>query len=146
MELEDKLQQVKERYDELNQAMADPAIYDRPREYAELTIEHTQLKELVEDYEEWKSLSDQISGNREVIEVDEDPEITQMAKDEIKELEARRDELEEEIKFKLIPKDPDDSKNCIIEIRAGPAAMRQPFLQAICLICTEDSPILKNGN
>ena len=119
MELEDKLQQVKERYDELNQAMADPAIYDRPREYAELTIEHTQLKELVEDYEEWKSLSDQISGNREVIEVDEDPEITQMAKDEIKELEARRDELEEEIKFKLIPKDPDDSKNCIIEIRAG---------------------------
>lgn len=119
MELEDKLQQVKERYDELNQAMADPAIYDRPREYAELTIEHTQLKELVEDYEEWKSLSDQISGNREVIEVDEDPEITQMAKDEIKELEARRDELEEEIKFKLIPKDPDDSKNCIVEIRAG---------------------------
>lgn len=119
MELENKLQQVKERYDELNQAMADPAIYDRPREYAELTIEHTQLKELVEDYQEWKSINDQISGNRDVIEMDEDPEITQMAKDEIKELEVRRDELEEEIKFKLIPKDPDDSKNCIIEIRAG---------------------------
>jgi peptide chain release factor 1 len=83
MDLKEKLQQVKERYDELNQAMADPAIYDRPQEYAELTIEHTQLKELVEDYDEWQSLTHQISGNEELIEMDEDDEITAMAKEEI---------------------------------------------------------------
>ncbi len=119
MNLEDKLQQVKERYEELNQAMADPAIYDRPQEYAELTIEHTQLKDLVDDYEKWKSVSKQISGNEEIISNDEDPEITELAKEEIGELKQRRDKLEEQIKFKLIPKDPDDSKNCIVEIRAG---------------------------
>ncbi|MCC5907765.1 MAG: peptide chain release factor 1 [Balneolaceae bacterium] len=119
MDLKEKLQQVKERYEELNQAMADPAIYDRPQEYAELTIEHTQLKELVEDYNEWLSLNHQISGNKELIDMDEDAEITSMAREETKELKSRLEELEEEIKFKLIPKDPDDSKNCIVEIRAG---------------------------
>jgi peptide chain release factor 1 len=119
MDLEEKLRQVKERYDELNQAMADPSIYDRPKEYAELTIEHTQLKELVEDYEEWKSLNSDLKGNTELIEMDDDPTITEMAKEENVEIKERLNELEEEIKFKLIPKDPDDSKNCIIEIRAG---------------------------
>ncbi len=119
MDIEEKLRQVKERYEELNQAMADPAIFDRPDEYRDLTIEHTQLKELVEDYNEWQSLNNQLSGNKELIEMDEDAEITEMAKEENKELKERLSKLEEEIKFKLIPKDPDDSKNCIIEIRAG---------------------------
>lgn len=119
MDLEGKLQQIKERYEEINQAMADPAIYDRPKEYAELTKEHTQLKELVDDFDEWRSLSYQIEGNSELIEMNEDPELTDMAREENKEMKARLEELEEEIKYKLIPKDPDDSKNCIIEIRAG---------------------------
>ena len=119
MDLEAKLHQVKERYEEINQAMADPAIYDRPSEYAELTKEHNQLKELVEDFDEWTSITNQIEGNRQLIEDDEDAEITEMAREENKELKLRLEELEEEIKYKLIPKDPDDSKNCIIEIRAG---------------------------
>ncbi len=119
MDLEEKLRQVKERYDELNQAMADPSIYDRPQEYAELTIEHTQLKDLVEDYEEWQSLNSDLKGNNELIEMDDDDVITEMAKEDNAEIKKRLSELEEEIKFKLIPKDPDDSKNCIVEIRAG---------------------------
>ena len=105
MDLEGKLQQVKERYEEITQAMADPAIYDRPKEYAELTKEHTQLKELVEDFDEWQSITNQISGNEELIEMDDDAEITEMAREEIKELKQRLKELEEEIKMKLIPKD-----------------------------------------
>lgn len=119
MNLEDKLQQIKERYDEINQAMADPAIYDRPKEYTELTREHTQLKELVEDFDRWKEIHNLLQGNKELIEANEDAEITEMAREESKELESELKELEEEIKFKLIPKDPDDSKNCIIEIRSG---------------------------
>ena len=119
MDLEGKLQQVKERYEEINQAMADPAIYDRPQEYAELTKEHTQLKELVDDFDEWQSITKQISGNEELMEMDDEVELGEMAREENKELKQRLEELEEEIKYKLIPKDPDDSKNCIIEIRAG---------------------------
>ncbi len=119
MDIESKLEQVKERYDELNQAMADPSIYDRPDEYRELTREHTQLKELVEDYERWKEYRKNLKGNRELIEAGDDPEISEMARLENRELEELLSELEEEIKFKLIPKDPEDSKDCIVEIRAG---------------------------
>jgi len=119
MDLEEKLHQIKERYDEINQAMADPSIYDNPKEYTELTREHTQLKELVEDFERWKEITHQLKGNKELIEANEDLEITEIAREENKELEAELKKLEEEVKFKLIPKDPDDSKNCIVEIRSG---------------------------
>ena len=119
MDLEEKLQQIQQRYQELNQAMADPSIYDRPSEYAELTKEHTQLKELVDDFDRWKEIQNLLQGNQELIDANEDPEITDMAREESKELKTEIAELEEEIKYKLIPKDPDDSKNCIVEIRAG---------------------------
>jgi len=119
MNLEHKLQQVKERFDEINQAMADPSIYDKPKEYTELTKEHTVLKDLVEDYERWREIKKNLSGNRELIQKNEDPELTAMARDENSELESELEQLEEEIKFKLIPRDPDESKNCIIEIRGG---------------------------
>ncbi len=119
MDLEDKLQQIKERYDEINQAMADPSIYDRPKEYTALTKEHTQLKELVEDFDRWQDIQHQIKGNKELIDANDDAEITAMAREETGELKQEFEELEKAIKFKLIPKDPDDSKNCIVEIRSG---------------------------
>lgn len=119
MDIEDKLKQVQSRFKEITEAMSDPAIYDKPEEYAELTKEHSDLKELVEDYEEWRSIKSQIEGNEELIEEDDDAEITEMAEIENEELKQRLEELEEEIKYKLIPKDPDDSKNAIVEIRAG---------------------------
>lgn len=119
MDLEAKLEQIRERYDEINQAMADPAIYDRPKEYTELTKEHTQLKVLVEDFGRWKEIRKEIEGNAELIEIDDDAEITEMARLETDELTSELEDLEKQIKFKLIPKDPDDSKNCIVEIRSG---------------------------
>ena len=119
MNIGEKLKQVKQRYDEINQAMADPAIYDRPQEYTELTKEHTALKELVEYFDRWSEIKQNIKGNSELIEQNEDPEITDMAREENRELKDELEKLEEQIKFKLIPKDPDDSKNCIVEIRGG---------------------------
>lgn len=119
MDIEAKLQQVKERYEEVTAAMSDPSVFDDPDHYTELTKEHSELKDLVELYEEWKGIQNQLAGNKELIEDGEDPEITEMAQEEIKELKPRLEELEEEIKYKLIPKDPDDSKNVIVEIRAG---------------------------
>jgi len=119
MDIESKLHQVKERYDEINQAMADPSVYDRPDEYRELTKEHTQLRILVEDFDRWQEMKKNLQGNKELIEAGEDPEISEMARVENKKLETELTELEDEIKFKLIPKDPDDSKDCIVEIRPG---------------------------
>lgn len=119
MDIEAKLQQVKERFEEVTAAMSDPSVFDDPDRYTELTKEHSDLKDLVEDYEAWKDIRNQIKGNKELIEEGDDPEITEMAKEENAELGPKLEELEEEIKFKLIPKDPDDSKNVIVEIRAG---------------------------
>ncbi len=119
MDIEAKLQQVKERYEEVTSAMSDPSVFDDPDHYTELSKEHSDLKQLVELYEEWKGIKNQLAGNKELIEDGEDPEITEMAEEENKELKPRLNELEEEIKYKLIPKDPDDSKNVIVEIRAG---------------------------
>ena len=119
MDIEAKLQQVKERFDEVTTAMSDPSVFDDPDRYTELTKEHSELKDLVEDYKEWKNIQNQIQGNKELIEEGEDAEITEMAKEENQELKPHLEELEEKIKFKLIPKDPDDSKNVIVELRAG---------------------------
>ncbi len=119
MNIEAKLQQIKERFDEVTAEMSDPAVYDDPGRYTELTKEHSELKTLVDDFEEWKNIKNQIKGNTELIESEGDEEITLMAQEENEELKPRLEKLEEQIKFQLIPKDPDDSKNVIIEIRAG---------------------------
>lgn len=119
MNIEAKLEQVRERFEEVTAAMSDPAVYDDPDRYTELTKEHSELKVLVELYDEWKDIQNRIEGNEELIEDGEDAEITEMARDENKELKPRVEELEGDIKFKLIPKDPDDSKNVILELRAG---------------------------
>ncbi len=119
MDIEAKLEQVKERFEEVTTAMSDPAVYDDPDRYTELTKEHSDLKELVELYEEWKETKKQIKGNKELIEEGDDEEITEMASLEIDELEPKLEQLEEDVKLKLIPKDPDDSKNVIVELRAG---------------------------
>jgi len=119
MDIEAKLEQVKERFEEVTTAMSDPAVYDDPDRYTELTKEHSDLKELVDLYDKWKNTKKDIRGNEELIEENEDAEITEMAKLENEELKPKLEQIEEDIKFKLIPKDPDDSKNVIVELRAG---------------------------
>lgn len=119
MDIEAKLKQIKERFEEVTAAMSDPSVFDDPEHYTKLSKEHSELKGLVEDYQEWENVKKQIEGNEELIQDGDDAEITEMALEENKELKPRLEELEEEIKFKLIPKDPDDSKNVIVEIRAG---------------------------
>ena len=119
MDIEAKLARLKSRYEELGAMLGDPAIYDHPERLTEVTKEHSSLKSLVEDFNAWNGLNLEIEGNREIISQNEDPGITEMAHQEIKELVPKRDALEEKIRMELIPKDPEDSKNAIIEIRAG---------------------------
>ncbi len=117
MNIEDKLREIKLRYEELTNILADPSIYDDPKRYAELSKEHNNLSELVRDFDQWEKLKNDIEGNRELIEMDS--ELAEIAEDENAEMVEKLNELEEDIKFKLIPKDPEDSKNAIVEIRAG---------------------------
>lgn len=119
MDIEAKLNQMKSRFEEVNSAMSDPAVFDNPERYTQLTKERSELEELVMDYEKWKDLKGRFEGNNELIELNEDAEITEMAREENTKIKQELTELEEEIKMKLVPKDPEDSKNAIVEIRAG---------------------------
>ena len=119
MDLEKKLLQLKARYSEVNAAMSDPAVFDDPENYTKLTKERSDLEEVVKDFDRYSELKGNFEGNLELIEINEDPEITEMATAENKELKAELVRLEEELKIKLVPKDPEDSKNAIVEVRAG---------------------------
>jgi peptide chain release factor 1 len=115
----EKLQSIEERFEELGRLMAEPEVAMDPRRYREVAKEHRELSRVVETFREYKSLQRTIAEDRAVLAESEDAELRELAESEIKELEPRLHELEEELKLLLIPRDPNDSKNVIVEIRAG---------------------------
>jgi peptide chain release factor 1 len=119
MDLYDKLKSIKEKYDRINEQLADPQnLYDQAK-LISLSKERSELIDLVNAYNEYDALVNNIKGNQEIIDSGEDKELAEIAENELNELRAKRDTMEERIKFLLVPKDPDDDKNVIIEIRAG---------------------------
>ncbi len=119
MNIDNKLAQLQSRFEELSAALSDPEIYGQPEKLTKVTKEHSSLKSLVDDYRSLLDIREQMEGNREIMEQNEDPELTEMARSELKELTSQAEALEEKIRMELIPKDPEDSKNAIVEIRAG---------------------------
>lgn len=119
MDLYDKLKSIKERYDKINEQLADPQNLSDQAKLISLSKERSELINLVNAFNEYDALVNNIKGNQEIIESGEDKELTEIAETELNDLKAKRDEMDEKIKFLLVPKDPDDDKNVIIEIRAG---------------------------
>lgn len=119
MKIEAKLQKFKARFEEVTVAMSDPGVFDDAKKYAELTKEHGSLKPIVELFEKWQKFKKQFEGNAEIISQNEDAELTEMARLENNELEEELNRIESELKIMLVPKEPEDSKNAILEIRAG---------------------------
>lgn len=119
MELYDKLKSIKEKFDRIYEQLSDPNIMSDQAKYISLSKERTQLTEIVEAFKRYDTLLKNIEGNQEIIETSDDKELTDIAENELNELKEKRIEMEEEIKVLLIPKDPDDDKNVILEIRAG---------------------------
>jgi len=115
----DKLQIVKQRYDEVSDLIIQPDIITDQKRYAQLSKEYKDLGDVVKKGEEYKSLLDNITEAKEIISDGSDKEMVEMAKMQLDEANTRIPELEEEIKFLLIPKDPEDAKNAIVELRAG---------------------------
>ena len=115
----EKLDQIEARYEELAAQLATPeAVADSAR-FQRLARAHAELSEIVGKYREWKQLSRQLADARQMLHEADDPELKQLAHEEIRTLEARREATEQELKFLLLPKDPNDEKNVILEIRAG---------------------------
>jgi peptide chain release factor 1 len=114
-----KLDDVETRFEEVNMRLQDPTIAQDQKRYRTMMKEASDLQQVVECYRRYKSVHKQISENKEILENESDPEFRQMAKEDLSELEKAIIILEEELKLALLPKDPNDNKNIILEIRAG---------------------------
>ncbi len=115
----DKLRIVKQRYDEVSDLIIQPEIIMDQKRYAQLMKEYKDLGSVVVKGDEYQTLTNNIEEAKEIISDGSDAEMTEMAKMEIDEANTRIPQLEDEIKFLLIPKDPEDSKNAVVELRAG---------------------------
>jgi peptide chain release factor 1 len=116
--LHEKLDRVAARYNEIEQQMAEPAVVADYTRLNELAQERTQLQELVDTYQRFRTVERQLAENHLLLD-DADPELAELAKLEIVQLTAEQTQIEQHIKQLLLPKDPKDDKNVIVEIRAG---------------------------
>ena len=112
----DKIEELERRYQELEALLSDPAVIANQTEFRRLSREHADLTDLVEAYRRYRKVLAEIDGNRELL---ADPEMKEMAEEELKGLADEQERLEGEIRLLLLPKDPNDSKSVILEIRAG---------------------------
>lgn len=115
----DKLQALKDRFIEVGQLIIQPDSMSDMSKYTKLTKEYKDLEKIVTLYDDYKLVLENIDSTKEILEKEKDPDFREMAKAELDELKQREAELEETIKQALIPKDPNDSKDSILEIRAG---------------------------
>lgn len=111
-----KLEDVEKRYDDLTVKISDPAVIAQNKEWQKMMKEHAELTPIVEKYREYKKAEQALKDSEEML---SDPEMKELAQEEMKMAKEKISKLEEEIKILLIPKDPDDDKNIICEIRAG---------------------------
>jgi peptide chain release factor 1 len=118
MSMLEKLAAVERRFGELESSLADPAVVSNTREYARLAKEHAELGPVVSCYREWRRIDDQVRQHRALLD-DDDEGIRELAKGELPALRSRLESLEAELKALLVPRDPNDERSVIIEIRAG---------------------------
>src|SRR6266481_2594406 len=112
----EKLQSIEDRYEQLAAEMADPAVQADNAKFRAHSKAVAEMQPLVEGFREYKRVLSEIEENQEML---KDPDMRELAQEEMKALEARRDTLLADIKVMLVPKDPNDAKNIILEIRAG---------------------------
>lgn len=114
----DKLEAIKAKFDEIGVALTNPEVVNNNKKYEQLSKEYRSLEKIVIAYGEYKKLLSDLEFNREAL-MGDDEELRELAKNESTQLEQRKDQIEKQIRNMLIPKDPQDDKNAIIEIRAG---------------------------
>jgi peptide chain release factor 1 len=115
----EKFDQIETRYDEMTAELSSAEVLADSGRYQKLAKTHAEMAEMVNKYREWKEIEKGLQGARQLLLESDDAEMKQMAHEEERELEARRETVERELKVLLIPKDPNDEKNVILEIRAG---------------------------
>lgn len=115
----DKLAAIKRRWEEVEQKLSDPKIIGDMKEFKKFNKEYKDLTEVVNAYHEYKKVVENIEFNKSILVNEKDDEMREMAKLDLDELVPRKEKMEEEIRQMLVPKDPEDVKDCVLEIRAG---------------------------
>ena len=115
----DKLEDLLHHYEELMNTLSEPDVANDPNRFRKLMKEQSDLAPIVEAYQEYKKCKQNVEESLMILEEESDEEMRELAKEELNESKARIEELEQELKILLLPKDPNDDKNVIVEIRAG---------------------------
>ncbi|NJN26736.1 MAG: peptide chain release factor 1 [Cyclobacteriaceae bacterium] len=114
-----KLEAIKERFEEVGQLIVQPDAMADMKQFSKLSKEYRDLEKIVEQYHQYKKILDGLKSAKNILETEKDPEFRELAKDELEELQPQKEAMESKLKQLLIPKDPNDSKDVILEIRAG---------------------------
>ncbi len=117
--LQSKLASLEERYEQITADLGKPEVASDPAVYQKTAKARSELEPVVNKYRELKSILNQLSGAREMIKEGEDEELKALAREEMEQLETQKARLTLEVKLLLLPKDPNDERNVIVEIRAG---------------------------
>lgn len=115
----DRLEELVDKLDTINNQLTDPDVVSDQNKFRKLMKEQSDLSPIVEKYHEYKDAKTTIEDSLEILEEESDEELREMAKEEMNEAKANLETIEQELKILLLPKDPNDSKNVIVEIRAG---------------------------
>ena len=115
----DKLDFILEKYEELSKKVSDPDVIARQKEWQKLMKEMSDLEPIVKEYTAYKKAKEELEEAKEILDMEDDEELREMAREELKANEAAIEEYTENLKILLLPKDPNDDKNVILEIRAG---------------------------
>lgn len=115
----DKLIEVEKRFEQIQQSLMEPGIANDQKRYRSMMKEMSDLKEVVDVFREYKKVKSDLEGNKQILASENDPDLREMAKEELSGLEKQLATLEDQLKILLLPKDPNDDKNIILEIRAG---------------------------
>ena len=128
-----KLQEIIDKYHHLSEEMTKPEVLSDQKKLSSIAKQHRSLEKVVKVAEQYISLLNQIDEDKEMLDED-DTELVEIAREELPSLEIEKSKLEEELKILLLPKDPNDDKNLILEIRAGTGGD-----EAACLLYTSDA-------
>ncbi len=139
-----KLESLVERYEEVQHLLGDPTVIGDQDKFRALSKEYSQLEEITQCFQAYQQAQDDLVAAEEMANED-DAEMREMAQEEIKEAKAAIERLSEELQVLLLPKDPNDDRNCFLEIRAGAGGMKRGFLPVICSVCIADLLKRKDG-
>ncbi len=115
----EKLEAINQRWKDVEAELSNPDVMSDMKRYAQLNKEYKDLTRVVDEYNIYRNIMSNIDANKEILATEKDEEFREMAKMELDELLAKQDEKEEEIRLMLIPKEPEDAKHAIVEIRGG---------------------------